>query len=187
MTTDSPEGLLREIAERDPEAHNRALACGYGCGVDSSDTAIGSPAFKAAKEAAQARGWVMEPSVISGMLAAAFGSLLERLDQLEHRLYPSQGENFDNEVERRGYVIETMQGAIAELRAELAAAQARAESAEQTITDVATLTAKYQIPRRGGSFTQGWNAALTEMRAALAGDAVHGLLPASHGPLNVSE
>lgn len=44
-----------------------------------SDTAIGSPAFEAAKEAAQARGWVMEPSVINAMLAAAVPFIRETI------------------------------------------------------------------------------------------------------------
>lgn len=130
MTTDSPEGtktaaqLLREVAERDPGAHRRALARAYGCGAESSDTAIGSPAFEAAKESAQARGWVMEPSVISAMLTAAFSPLLERLDQQT------------TEIERLTQARDEMGIEHASMFAELAAAQARAEAAEAKVERV---------------------------------------------------
>ena len=49
-----------------------------------SDTAIGSAAFKAAKEAAQSRGWVMEPSVISAMLEAAALALAAEVEAQQY-------------------------------------------------------------------------------------------------------
>lgn len=81
------------------------------------DTAIGSPAFEAAKEAAQSRGWVMEPSVISAMLAAAFGPLLERLDAEMERADHNAAINPGWPRNDAGSILARVQAAIAGIAA----------------------------------------------------------------------
>lgn len=51
-------------------------------------------------------------------------ALLDRCIDLEHRLYPGQGEAYDNEVERQRYVIEELQRIAEEQAAALESVKA---------------------------------------------------------------
>lgn len=59
-----------------------------------------------------------------GATAKQIQSLLDRCIELEHRLYPGQGEEYANEVERQRYVIEELQRIAEEKTAALESVKA---------------------------------------------------------------
>lgn len=191
--------LIREVAAADPEAHNAALARGYGRGYGPPHPPRSADEIRAAHRSETCEHhwvsshqpdfppevyWIAQCSQCGIFNGALLAEQVEQLrsqvnemeaenERLNRRLFPSQGESYANEVERQRVVIDGMKHAVE-------AALARAEEAEAKIADL-TDNGRWRKPQVAAASWEkivrqavawpGWNERF-DARGECTGDAV---------------